>query len=59
MEKELGELRAKVTALSAKLAIPGDGAAATLRGELAFSQKAEAEQESDLYRMAQEMDARG
>lgn len=58
MEKELGELRAKVKELSEKLAVPVDGAAAAPLGETPFDQKSEAEQESELYRMAEQLDAR-
>lgn len=57
MEKELGELRAKLDALSKKLAVPGDGAATSPGGEIPFAQKSEAEQEAELYRMAGDIDA--
>lgn len=59
MEKELGELRAKVKELSDKLAVPGDGAAANLNKDVPFSQRNESEQESELYSMAEQMSAQG
>lgn len=59
MEKELGDLRAKVQALNERMAIPGDGAAASVKGEMDFKNKSEAEQLADLYREAQAVDSRG
>ena len=58
LEKELGELRAKVKELGGKLAVPADGAVARPGGEMPFNQKSEAEQEAELFRMAEEIDAR-
>lgn len=54
MAKELEALRAKVKDLEGKLEIPTEGAAHQL-GELSFAQKSEAEQEAELYAMAQDV----
>ncbi len=55
MEKETGELRAKVKELNEKLAISGDGAVTIQHGQKAFNEKTEAEQEAELRREAEVM----
>lgn len=56
LEKELGDLRAKVKELEENLAIPTDGSVSgAAKGEIPFEQKSEDEQRAELGRQAEQI----